>query len=102
MYVKCNFLKFNNLYTVSPPVISIQNFPSTFYVGGSALASIECYSIEPLSYQWYKDNKSMGVIYTKPFLSFNSLVLSNSGTYYCMVSNYRFKNIRSSSFTIKF
>jgi hypothetical protein len=103
MFVKTKYFKFKVLANIpSAPIISRMVIPSLFVIGQPIVAEVICETYVPLTYQWYKNNASLGTIYNKPKLSISSLASTDAGTYFCIVKNNKGRTVRSISFTVKF
>uniref|UniRef100_A0A383VLW8 Ig-like domain-containing protein n=1 Tax=Tetradesmus obliquus TaxID=3088 RepID=A0A383VLW8_TETOB len=70
------------------PAVTVQPADVTVDEGGNAQLSIIATGMGPLRYQWFKDSKRLTVATSDtPLLVLVDVGVSDSGTYYCQVSN---------------
>ncbi|WIA30296.1 hypothetical protein OEZ86_000384 [Tetradesmus obliquus] len=70
------------------PAVTVQPADVTVDEGGNAQLSITATGMGPLRYQWFKDSKRLTVATSDtPLLVLVDVGVSDSGTYYCQVSN---------------
>jgi len=75
------------ILTLSPPSVYVQPAAVTNYAGFSATLTATVDGQAPLSVQWYEEPGTLLTGQTNLVLNFSSLVASNSGSYYVIVTN---------------
>ncbi len=87
---------FSNDIVISEEPVSVKEC-----VGNVASLSVSAYSISDnaLSFQWYKDNLLI-VGANSTLLNFSALQHSQSGTYYCQISNNENEKIKTNSVSV--
>ncbi len=91
-----NLFCISNVLIANDIIITQQPNSKRICEGETAIISVSAYSVsnQSLQFQWYKDNIiKQGK--TTPILKFNSLKHSESGVYYCMISNNNGESINS-------
>jgi hypothetical protein len=70
----------------SPPSITSQTSNTTLCSGQGMIFNVTANGSTPLSYQWYFNSSSISGATNNNYI-INSAISSNTGTYYCIVSN---------------
>lgn len=73
-------------FTYSPPQVSNQPSSINICVGKNTSMQVKAVGAEPIIYQWFHNNTMIDGAEKKK-LSFSNITVSDSGAYYCVVSN---------------